>query len=105
MLHPPPEYAVLRARDPVARVRLWNDDEACLITGYKEARAVLGPSCMSSDPGHDRFPSVNATAEASKKGQKFLSRMDAPRHDEQRRMLARDFAIVTGASRGTRLPA
>jgi cytochrome P450 len=90
---PPPEYAKARGAGPVTAVRLWNGDQAYLVTTHKEARQVLSSSAMSSDPSRPGFPSVNATAEASKKGQKFLSRMDAPRHDEQRRILARDFAV------------
>jgi len=93
MFDPPPEYAALRAAGPIAKVSLWNEDEAFLVTTFKEAREVFSSPLMSSDPSKPGFPSVNATAEASKRGQKFLSRMDAPRHDEQRRMLARDFAM------------
>lgn len=47
-LEPPPEWAQLRARCPVARIELASGDEALLLTRYDDVRAML------SDPRFSR---------------------------------------------------
>ncbi|MGI5336182.1 hypothetical protein ACQEVS_01620 [Streptomyces sp. CA-181903] len=47
---PYPYYARLRARGPAARVELANGTHAWLVTGYREARAVLSDPRFSNVP-------------------------------------------------------
>jgi cytochrome P450 len=55
-LSPPPEWAKLRANDPVAPVRLPSGDEALLLTRYDDVRRVL------SDPRFSRHPDTSDAA-------------------------------------------
>src|SRR5262252_10604052 len=54
----PPEYARLREERPVTRVRLETGMEAWLVTGYRQAREVLGSRRFSSDSTRPGYPKV-----------------------------------------------
>ncbi len=92
-LSPPPAFAELREREPVSQVTLWNGAPAWLATRYHDIRALLVDPLMSSDTSKEGFPQSSATVVAQRSGQKSLPRMDPPRHDEHRSMLAADFMI------------
>jgi cytochrome P450 len=92
----PAEYAVLRQECPVTRVRL--DDgggEAWLVTGYREAREVLGSKRFSSDATKPGFP-LNERFRRLQSRETFnrtLIRMDPPEHTRYRRMMSPEFVI------------
>jgi cytochrome P450 len=92
-LSPPPAFAELRAKDPVAEVTLWNGASAWLATRYEDIRRLLVDPRLSSDTSKEGFPQSSATVVAQRSGQKSLPRLDPPRHDEHRAMLAADFMI------------
>jgi cytochrome P450 len=91
----PPEYARLRAQHPVSRVRLEDGAEAWLVTGYRQAREVLGSRRFSSDASRPGFPRVPLAGPARREVPfgRALIRMDPPEHTRYRRMLNPDFVI------------
>ena len=92
-LDPPAEYARFQQEEKLPKVRLWDDQQVWLATGYHDVREVFRDRRFSADTAADEFPSPTETAAAIKKGQRSMARIDPPRHDQQRRMVSRDFAI------------
>ncbi len=83
-----PMYAVLRAEQPLARVRMRYGDPAWLITGYHNARAVWGDPRMRRDTGHDEprmTPQIRFTN---------LMSTDPPEHSRLRRLVAKAFTAA-----------
>ncbi|MFC6085200.1 cytochrome P450 [Sphaerisporangium aureirubrum] len=61
-LHVPPEYRQLRADGPITRVRTQAGDEAWLVTGYEEVRALLAdPRLGRSHPAPDTAARVSGS--------------------------------------------
>jgi len=90
----PPEYARLREERPVTRVRLETGMEAWLVTGYRQAREVLGSRRFSSDSTRPGFPqTVRLPAGVDRTFGRTLVRMDPPEHTRYRRMLSPEFMI------------
>jgi cytochrome P450 len=86
LLHP--MYALLRAEQPLARVRMAYGDPAWLITGYHNARAVWGDPRLRRDTGHDEprmTPEIRFTN---------LMSIDPPEHSRLRRLVAKAFTAA-----------
>jgi len=90
--HPPSEYGRLRQEQPVARVTLVDGGEAWLVTGYAEARAVLGSRRFSSDDTRPGFP-MPARFRGRRPFGRTMIRMDPPEHTRYRRMMSPEFVI------------
>lgn len=92
-LEPPAEWAELRQRCPVARVRLPSGDEASLLTRYEDVRLVL------SDRRFSRLLSADGAARITdtESGGLFNSEMSmtlpqsGPEHERWRRMVGKWF--------------
>lgn len=87
---PPEMLTELRAVERLAKVSLWDGRRAWLVTKYSDARFVLGDQRFSSDINNPGLPSLSAGL-ASARHRTAMSRMDSPRHDELRHMVAPDF--------------
>lgn len=87
---PPKLLADLRATGRPAQVSLWDGRQVWLVTGYADARFVLADRRFSSDIGNPGLPAL-APALANARHRAAISRMDSPRHDELRRMVAPEF--------------
>jgi hypothetical protein len=90
---PPPQ---LREVDAISQVRIWNGDTPWLITRFDEQRAVLADQRFSTDSRKDGYPHQAASAAARVKapnGFRTFIVMDDPEHDQQRKMLTRNFMI------------
>ncbi len=86
LLHP--MYAVLRTEQPLARVRMPYGDPAWLITGYHNARALLGDPRLRRDTGLDEprmTPQIGFTN---------LMSTDPPDHSRLRRLVAKAFTAA-----------
>jgi cytochrome P450 len=92
-LDPPPELAEVRATDPVSTVELWDGTPALLATRYDDIRHILLDPQISSDTTRPGFPQASESAATFRSGQRALNRMDSPRHDVHRRMLASAFSV------------
>lgn len=91
-LDQPPEIVERARREPVIRVRQWDEIEAWLVTGFEEARTVLSDPRFSVDPSRPGFPEKNAAYGVVMGRDRNLRTMDPPEHTVQRRMLAQDFS-------------
>jgi cytochrome P450 len=96
----PPQLAELAARGPVERVRLWDDSTAWIVTGWREARAVLADNRFSADVSRPGYPHLRPgfrgsrlAAAAAGAGGATMLRMDPPAHDELRRLLTGFFTV------------
>ncbi|MFG3702165.1 cytochrome P450 [Micromonospora sp. NPDC047620] len=88
-------YAEFRREGPLSRVRLYDGREAWLITGYREARALLADRRVSINPRVDGFPALSAEmAELENTGYTdVLIGVDPPVHTRQRTMLIPSFSV------------
>ncbi|MBZ4323244.1 cytochrome P450, partial [Streptomyces huiliensis] len=90
---PYPYYARLRARGPAVRVELANGTHAWLVTGYREARAVLADPRFSNVPpqaaGRPRPDSPARRAQACLA--RHMLNSDAPDHTRLRRLTTAAF--------------
>lgn len=92
-LSPPPAYTDLQARAGLTRVALFDDTEAWLATRYEDVRTVLRDPNVSADTTKAGYPFPSPTTAATKSRDRGMNRMDPPRHDELRRMVAASFRV------------
>ncbi|WP_049718060.1 cytochrome P450 family protein [Streptomyces caatingaensis] len=90
---PHPYYARLRARGPAARVELANGTHAWLVTGYREARAVLAdPRFSNVPPRRAGRPKPDSPAERARAClARHMLNSDAPDHTRLRRLTTAAF--------------
>jgi cytochrome P450 len=87
-LDPVPELAALRAERPVSPLVIPNGPTAWLVTGYAEARAVLG----DADTFSNDFANIaGAGAATEDKDPGGLGMSDPPKHTRLRRLLTPQF--------------
>ncbi|MFC4507760.1 MULTISPECIES: hypothetical protein [Streptomyces] len=92
---PPPEYATLRSKCPFAPADLHGHD-AWLITRYDDVREALLSNALSADitrPDYPQGPAGKVNRALATSGLPAFLRMDAPLHDDLRRLVTRDFMI------------
>ena len=100
----PKEYAIARERCPVAPVKLWNGQQAWLLTRYKEYCEVLLDDRFSGEFAREDFPTVTEARKAIDKLERAFVGMDNPRHDHYRRMFESNLGYGAQACwRGPRL--
>ncbi|MFD6064038.1 cytochrome P450 [Rhodococcus wratislaviensis] len=88
---PSPEYARLRREQPVAPGRMFRR-LTWLITRYDDVREALADPRLSADAMRPEFPLPLMSAFENSGLPSFI-RMDAPRHDDLRRMVQPDFMV------------
>lgn len=88
-----PEYAALRARDPISKVRMWDGSEAWVFTRWQDVRDVLGNNDFSADAEWPGYPSTSPARAAELSARKTFINMDPPDHTRLRRMLTREFMV------------
>ena len=81
---PWPVYARLRVEDPVHRGPAGD----LMLLRYADCQGVLGDSRFSSNPAHEREPSVGSVREA---GSNLLLFLDPPDHTRLRRLVGKAF--------------
>ncbi len=90
---PPPALKEMRTNQPLARVRLWNDQIVWLATRYEDVRALLSDPRVSADSGHPGFPGQSPGMLLMRKQYRTFMSMDPPDHGFQRRMLTAEFTV------------
>jgi cytochrome P450 len=91
-LAPPPEFSVLREREPVSEVELFDGSTAWLVTSYDLARQVFRDGRFSSNPRKPGFPLFSPGSAVVKQQDYSLLRMDLPEHRAHRVMLVPEFS-------------
>jgi cytochrome P450 len=87
-LSPPPEWAELRAGEPVARVRLPSGDQALLLTRYDDVRQMLSDPRFTRHPDTADAARVTANEEGGVFGEKLTEDV---LHQRWRRVISRAF--------------
>ncbi|PPK71090.1 cytochrome P450 [Actinokineospora auranticolor] len=91
---PSAEYARLREREPVARVRLPNGEPAWLVTRYAEVRALLADTRFSSDRRAPGFPFLlRAKPNLTFRDRVPMLSLDPPEHGPARRAVLGEFTV------------
>ncbi|NKQ56122.1 cytochrome P450 [Amycolatopsis sp. K13G38] len=91
---PPPEVMRRQREEPVSRMRIWDGQEAWVITRYSDGRAVLSDDKrFSADPVHSGFPEKNVAYKTTLGKDRTIRAIDNPEHDRQKRMMIQDFTV------------
>ncbi len=91
---PPPEYAEMRAHDPVRKARLaWSGKEVWLLSDYEDVHQILSDSSTSSNWKAAGYPlQVPVPDDILQQLDLPLVAMDAPGHSVRRRILVPELA-------------
>jgi cytochrome P450 len=90
---PAPELYEWQASGKPVRIRLWNGNEAWLVTRYEDQRALLRDPRLSSNAQHPAFPHSLPSSKVLKQSGRMIVALDDPEHATLRRMMSRDFVI------------
>ncbi|CAH0022218.1 unnamed protein product [Clonostachys rhizophaga] len=86
-LEPPAEYALLRAREPVSRVTLFDGSQAWLAVKYEDVCKISTDTRLSKERTRPGFPELSAGGKAAAKNKPTFVDMDSPAHMNQRGMV------------------
>ncbi|MEU4131920.1 cytochrome P450 [Streptomyces wuyuanensis] len=91
-LHPPREYASLRAEQPISKITLASGRTAWLLTRHEHIRKLLASPDVSSNMAHPGYPlHFDVPTEVMEQMRPVLLAMDPPVHTAQRKMLISEF--------------
>ncbi|MGW2598666.1 cytochrome P450 [Streptomyces klenkii] len=88
---PPDGLAGIREEAPVTRATFTSGQEAWLVTGYEQVRAVLRDPSFSVNVPHALHTKDGLVTQ--KPGRGSLLWQDAPEHTDDRRLLAKEFTV------------
>lgn len=92
-LDPPPQYRELSRDRPIFKVRTTQrDQEAWVVTGHEEVRAILMDPRFSSDPRSPGFPTYITGDLPPPPG--FFLQHDPPDQTRLRRLVSREFVMA-----------
>ncbi|WP_216206346.1 cytochrome P450 [Amycolatopsis aidingensis] len=89
----PPEYATLRAEQPIASFPMPTGSTGWLVTKHADVQKVLLDSRVTSDRLHPSYPVAPIPPELVKELDMSLVWMDPPVHTERRAMLIPEFTV------------
>jgi len=91
--HPSPAYQPLREGPALQRIRLATGQEAWMVSGHAEARALLADPRVSADWAREGYPVISPSCDELPNTihKPTFNAMDDPEHGRIRRMLISDF--------------
>jgi cytochrome P450 len=90
----PPEILLrMQTKNPISRVRIWDNSTPWLFLRYEDGRNALTDDRMSNDPTRPGFPEKSAAYAATLGLDQNLRTYDNPKHDVHKRMVIRDFTV------------
>lgn len=93
-LTPPVEYDQSRATCPMAKVTIYNDEQAWVATRWEDVRAVLASQAFSITPRTPGvYPAPSKAFHDYVVTKASFDKLDPPEHDVERRMLQKDFML------------
>jgi cytochrome P450 len=92
-LNPPPEYAWLRANQPVSKVRLWDGSTAWLVTRYEDVRKLLIDRRVSAVGADSRYPTLSPMRHELVRAERSFLFLDPPEHKRYRSMIVKEFTV------------
>ncbi len=91
---PAPGLKALQEQDALVRVRIWDGSTPWLVTRYDEGRELLADDRLSADRLRDGYPHWAATGAVRVENlTPRFNGMDPPEHDDERRILIKDFTM------------
>ena len=92
---PPQQYEDFREREGLVWSTMPTGARVWLVTRYEDVRAVLTNPKISSNPGHEGFPSPGRTGGPPAQDQVpgWFAALDPPEHDRYRKVLIPEFSV------------
>ena len=89
--NPSPLNKQLRHDDPITKVKLYNGEEAWIVTEHKRCCEALESQKLSADRRTAGYPEIHPGGHKAKEATPTFVNMDDPGHKEQRAMLQSEF--------------
>ena len=83
--------AELRHKAPVSKVKLYNGEEAWIVTKHKDICTALTSDKLSADRRTPGYPEIHEGGHKAKDARPTFVNLDSPQHAEQRAMLESSF--------------
>jgi cytochrome P450 len=90
---PPPDLSRIRDEVGLTKVRIWDEQQAWLVSRYQDLKDLFVDDRVSANPTRPGYPEKGAGYKATVGSDRTLRCLDNPDHDVQKRMMIRDFTV------------
>src|SRR5207302_518523 len=87
---PPDLFTSKRKSEPIFKIRIWNGNDAWVVTRYQDGRSLLTDKRLSADSLMPGLPHQSEAVAKFRAARNFIG-MDTPEHLYYRRKIADDF--------------
>ncbi|KAF2718597.1 cytochrome P450 [Polychaeton citri CBS 116435] len=89
--HPPSLNAKLRHECPISKVKLYDGNQAWILTKHKHCCEALVSDRLSADRRAHGYPEIHESGKKARDAKPMFVNLDNPEHDQQRAMLEPEF--------------